>query len=119
MEIPNNLRDDIKEYCRLNDISDINSFSIRMLRQGFTSEKYGPTPWDKPTEVKEVEVVKEIEIEVIKEVFITDDELNLELNKKISTLDDEIVKLKSEIESLEIENKKLKDSSKNDIYGEG
>jgi hypothetical protein len=71
MEIPKNLKDQIWEYCRLNDITDLNAFMVKSLQQGFNIEKYGPTPFNnKESEVLEkiVEVIKEVPVEVIKEV---------------------------------------------------
>ncbi len=96
MEIPKNLKYEIKEYCRVNNISEVDDFIFKMIKQGFTSEKFGSTPWTKEPEVKEVEkivtkevkveVFKEVPVEVIKEVYITDDEKTNEqsdeLNKK-------------------------------------
>ena len=99
MELPKDIKDEIWDYCRVNEISSVDDFITKMVRQGFTSEKFGSTPWDKPTEVKEVEVIKEVEkivekkIEVIKEVevikeiekevFVTDDEANKVLKKQL------------------------------------
>jgi hypothetical protein len=85
MELPKDLKDEICEYCRLNDITDLNAFMVKMLRQGYNSEKYGPTPFQSNQKqpeiiekevIKEVEVIKEIEkiievpVEVIKEVIV-------------------------------------------------
>ncbi len=100
MELPKDIKDEIWDYCRVNNISSVDDFITKMVKQGFTSEKFGSTPWDKPTEVKEIEVIKEVEkivekkIEVIKEVevikeiekevFVTDDEANKELQKKLA-----------------------------------
>jgi hypothetical protein len=94
MEIPKDLKDEIWEYCRLNDITDLNAFMVKMLRQGYNSEKYGPTPFlpnQKQPEIiekeviREVEVIKEIEkiveipvekiVEVVKEVYVSNDEI--------------------------------------------
>lgn len=94
MEIPKDLKDEIKKYCRLNDITDLNAFMVKMLRQGYNSEKYGPTPFlpnQKQPEIiekeviREVEVIKEIEkiveipvekiVEVVKEVYVSNDEI--------------------------------------------
>jgi len=44
MEVPKKLKDEIWEYCRLNDISNIDEFIIKMIRQGYTIEKFGSTP---------------------------------------------------------------------------
>jgi hypothetical protein len=94
MEIPKNLKDEIWEYCRLNDISNIDEFIVKMVRQGYTVEKFGATPLGK-TEVKEVEkiveVIREVPVEKIieKEVFITDDIQITELTNKLTQLEEE------------------------------
>lgn len=94
MEIPKKLKDEIWEYCRLNDISNIDEFIIKMVRQGYTIEKFGSTPLG-GNEVKEiekiVEVIKEVTVEKIieKEVFITDDIQITELTNKLTQLEEE------------------------------
>lgn len=124
MELPKDIKDEIWEYCRLNDISSVDSFILKMVKQGFTSEKFGATPWDKPAEIKEVEkivevekeVIKEVPVEVIKEVekiiekevFVTDDEANNKLKGHIDKLEDKVSLLKSELDKSETEfNKNL------------
>ena len=104
MEIPKKLKDEFWEYCRLNNITDIDSFMLKSLQQGFNIEKYGTEPFKiggEPeiiekeivkviTATTEVEVVREVpvEIEVIKEVekivevTVTDNELIDKLNKE-------------------------------------
>jgi len=100
MELPKDLKDEIWEYCRLNDITNVDEFIVKMIKSGFTSDKYGSTPWEKPAEIKEVEkivevikevekevikeVIKEVEVVVEKEVFVTDDEANKELQRKLT-----------------------------------
>ena len=94
MEIPKKLKDEIWEYCRLNDISNIDEFIIKMIRQGYTIEKFGSTPLG-GNEVKEiekiVEVIREVPVEKIieKEVFITDDIQITELTNKLTQLEEE------------------------------
>jgi hypothetical protein len=94
MEVPKKLKDEIWEYCRLNDISNIDEFIINMIRQGYSVEKFGATPLG-TTEVKEVEkiveVIREVPVEKIieKEVFITDDIQITELTNKLSQLEEE------------------------------
>ena len=86
MEIPKKIKDSIWDYCKLNDISNIDEFILKMLNQGFNIEKYGSTPFSEliekevvekivevPVEVKVIEykdkeVIKEVPIEVIKYV---------------------------------------------------
>lgn len=130
MEIPKKLKNEVWEYCRLNNITDIDTFMLKSLQQGFNIEKYGTTPFkigSKGLEViekevikvitatTEVEVVREVpvEIEVIKEVekivevTVTDNELvnklkgeKNDLNKKIDELEKDIEKEKKTIEEL-------------------
>ena len=94
MEVPKKLKDEIWEYCRLNDISNIDEFIIKMIRQGYSIEKFGATPLG-TTEVKEVEkiveVIREVPVEKIieKEVFITDDIQITELTNKLTQLEEE------------------------------
>ena len=44
MELPKQLTDEIWEYCRANNITDIDGFITRMTRDGFTVERYGFRP---------------------------------------------------------------------------
>jgi hypothetical protein len=104
MEIPKNLKDEIWDYCRLNDISNIDEFQIKLLKQGFTAEKFGSSPV--PTKEVIVEVIKEVEVEkekivyvdvvvekvVEKEVIISDDKQVNELSDKITSLEEELKK---------------------------
>jgi hypothetical protein len=134
MEIPKDLKNDIWDYCRANDISNIDEFIIKIIKQGFTSEKFGSTPV--PTiKQKIVEVIKEVEVEKIveiikeipieKEVYITDDSQSKKLTEKIKKLEDEVSLSKKNAETtkkeltdalskLELE----KNKNKRDIYGE-
>ena len=107
MKIPQKLKDEIWEYCRLNDILNIDEFIIKMVQQGYTVEKFGATPIgmggvkevEKIVEVvkeipieKIVEVIKEVPVEKIieKEIYVTDDEKVNELGEKINDLGKEI-----------------------------
>lgn len=62
---------EIWEYCRLNDISDIDAFVFQCFKQGYDIKKYGFLG-NTVVEVKEVEVIKEVEkpTEIIKEVIV-------------------------------------------------
>ena len=92
MEIPKKLKDEVWEYCRLNNITDIDSFMLKSLQQGFNIEKYGPTPFTvggKEIEVVEKEIIKEIpvEVEVIKEVEkIVEVPVEIEVIKEIEKI---------------------------------
>ena len=112
MEIPKELHDDIWEYCRLNNITNIDEFKLKLLKQGFTIEKYGATP-----SVKTVEKIVEKRVEV--PVTITDDEVSENLKKYVKLYEDsqeELRKASDTINNLkkDLENKK----TKKDLYGE-
>lgn len=135
MKIPKKLKDEIWEYCRLNDITDIDAFILKSTQQGFNIEKYGTTPFKmggEPeviekevvktvTATTEVEIIKEVpvEIEVIKEiekiveVTVTDNELINKIESEKKDLENKINDLKGEITSLKKglkkENKKVKE----------
>ena len=135
MEIPKKLKDEIWEYCRLNDITDIDAFILKSTQQGFNIEKYGTTPFKiggKETEVVEKEVIKVItatteveiirevpvEIEVIKEVekivevTVTDNKLIGKLKKEIEGLNEKINELEGNIGK---EKEKVEELSNSDL----
>lgn len=54
--IKDKLIEDIKQYCELNEIEDVDSFINKVLTRGFTSEKWGELkPKTKTTEQKKEE----------------------------------------------------------------
>ena len=110
MEIPKGLNDEIWDYCRLNNITNINEFIVKLVRQGFTGEKFGATPL---TRERVVEKIVEVPVEKIieKEVYITNDVEVINLTQKITDLSNELTRVTAE---LDMEKKKKKD-----IYGEG
>jgi cell shape-determining protein MreC len=65
MKLPKKLDDEIWDYCRLNKITEVGEFTLKLVTQGFTVEKYGATPIER---VVEKEVEKIIEVEKIVEV---------------------------------------------------
>ena len=74
MEIIKKLKDEIWEYCRLNDITDIDAFILKSTQQGFNIEKYGTTPFKiggKETEVVEKEVGGYKIIADLLDIFVT------------------------------------------------
>lgn len=109
MMLPRELNDEIWDYCRINNITDIDEFKIKCFRQGFTVEKYGATP---QTPERVVEKIIEVPVEKIieKEVFISNNEEVNKLSEKINQITEELVLTK---QALEEEKKK-----KRDIYGE-
>lgn len=87
LNIKKNLEDEIRLYCKLNNITDVDTFANELLNTAFTAEKYGDRPnidltivnndvEKKVVEIKEnivslpnqsEEVEKPIQIEVKKE----------------------------------------------------
>ena len=101
MKIPKKLKEEVWEYCRLNDISNIDDFTIKMTQQGFTVEKFGATPFGEGSgEIKEVEKIVEVPVEKIveKEIYITDDDEVRGLSDKNIELNLEIKELKNKVE---------------------
>lgn len=116
MDLPNKLLTDIWDYCRANNITDIDSFIIKMVRTAFTIEKYGYSPdGSNASQVVEKEVVKEIEkiVEVIKEVPV---EKIVEVVKEVEVIKEveKIVEVEKPIEVVRSPSSK----PEKDIYGE-
>ncbi len=44
IDIPKELYKEILNYCKLNDIKDINKFMVKILTSGFTIAKFGVQP---------------------------------------------------------------------------
>lgn len=109
MEIPKKINDEIWDYCRANNIPNINDFMIKLLQQGFTSEKFGATPARNTVIEKIVEVPVEKIVEKVIEVPIN--VTDTALTEKYNAILKENVSLKTEIEA-------LKKNNKRDIYGE-
>lgn len=143
MEVNKEINDEIWNYCRANNITNIDEFMLKCLKQGFTAEKYGATPSVKEKIVekiveKEVEKIVEVPVEKIveitieKEVFITDNKEMGKLTKEIEKLNKHVQlaaeakdKALKELATLEIDHKKLKieleqekKKKKTDLYGE-
>jgi hypothetical protein len=116
MEIPKELKDEIWEYCRSNDILNVNDFMLRLVKQGFTIEKFGATP---NSNVVEKIVEKIVEVPVEKEVFITDDASMKKLTNDLNKVNDLNISLESEVARLTKELAEEKIKNKKDIYGEG
>ena len=109
MTIPKQLNDEIWDYCRANNITAIDDFMVKLLRQGFTVEKYGAAP---ATPERVVEKIVEVPVEKIveKEIHITNNEEVAELTQKLNQITEELNQTRI---ALEEEKKKKKD-----IYGE-
>ena len=145
MELPQQLKNEIWDYCRLNNITNIDGFTVKLVKQGFTVEKFGSTPAiaekivekivekvvEVPVEVEKV-VEKIVEVTVEKEVYITDDSHTQKLTDEIerlkklkeihdtdqSNMTKEILELMDKVKNLEKELELEKKKKKTDIYGE-
>ena len=111
MEIPKQLKDDIWDYCRANNITNIDEFTIKLIRQGFTAEKYGSTPI-----VPKKEIVKpKAPIEEIEPI-------SLEIPENIKKHNATVKKVKDKVEAEIKENNKkmaaIAQQTKKDLYGE-
>tara|TARA_R110001583_G_scaffold59794_2_gene177720 strand:+ start:66 stop:536 length:471 start_codon:yes stop_codon:yes gene_type:complete len=95
IEIPQNVKEEFEQYCKLNEIKEIDDLAFRCFISGFNIEKYGPTPMGhKEVIEKVIEVEKIIEKIVEIEIPITDD-------SKIQEFLTEIQKLKDQYKNLE------------------
>jgi len=122
MELPKDLKDKVWNYCRLNDITDVNGFIIKTIKKGLDVEVYGllgKTLNEGEKDLKtgivgekqvEIEVIREIRVEVpvevIKEVekivtkieYISDKTGENELLLKIQQLEEEMSKKDEELD---------------------
>ena len=125
MNIPKRTYNDILEYCRVNDIPNIDEFILKMITQGFTVERYGAAPTARERIVEKV-VEKIVEVPVEKEVYITDNSEIKNLAEQINKLETDRDFYKKEMEHVQLElNKTLQKleieqtkNKKRDIYGE-
>jgi|688.fasta_scaffold17715_13 hypothetical protein len=126
MEIPKDLSNDIWDFCRNNNITNIDDFTLKLLKQGFTSEKFGSTPMI-TTKEKIVEKIVEVPVEKIVEkivevpVTMVDDEVSENLKKYIKLYEETQSKLNNALNEIADIKKQLdleKARNKKDLYGE-
>lgn len=131
MEVSKELNDEIWNYCRANNITNIDEFMLKCLKQGFTVEKFGATPTIKE-KIVEKEVEKIVETPVEKEVYITDDKEMQKLTAEIERLNknvklaaeaknkalDELAEKEIELKKVKLELEQEKKKKKTDLYGE-
>ena len=77
ISIPSITSKQIKEYCSINSIDNIEGFCVECLIKGFSIEKFGNSPLDKikmengiDTEKKEQESVKNENVKKIRKVKV-------------------------------------------------
>ncbi len=75
------LLEEIKEYCKINNIPDVETLITKMLKRGFTIERFGDSSTE--PEIKIVERIVEKEIFVDKIVTVTDDDRLAEIIEEL------------------------------------
>ena len=104
MEIPKELLEDIKQYCKVNNIVDVDKYIVKIIRQGHLIEKFGSTPFNKEPEV------------IIKEVIVEKTKKQPTKSKKVETKKKEVTPKEK---SVKIDkNVKIDNKDKTDLYGE-
>lgn len=77
IELPEKIYDEIKEYCRVNNIDDVDKFIRKILNQGFTTEKWGVIGDNKEPKKEVIEkiiisaITIEPEIKIIEKIIYT------------------------------------------------
>ena len=112
MEIPKELKDELWDYCRLNNITNIDEFTLKLLKQGYTIEKYGATPISNTIE-KIVEKIVEVPVEKIVEKIV---EVPIQMDN--TKLLEEYRVLLKENENLKKQLEEEKNKKKNNLYGD-
>jgi predicted RNase H-like nuclease (RuvC/YqgF family) len=139
MELPKDLKDKVWNYCRLNDITDVNGFIIKTIKKGLDVEVYGLLGKTLNEDEKylktgivgekqvEIEVIREIRVEVpvevIKEVekivtkieYISDKNGETELLLKIQQLEEEFSTKTTEMENIFQNKMSKKDNELNEL----
>ncbi len=87
-----NLKDEIDGYCKVNKIKDVDKFIEKLIRQGFTIEKYGMVP--------DITLTKQVKVVPSNQTNIID---------QIAEIEKEAVKVKEE---------KITKKTDTDLYGE-
>jgi FKBP-type peptidyl-prolyl cis-trans isomerase (trigger factor) len=128
MEIPKELNNEIWDYCRLNNITAIDDFTIKLIKQGFTVEKFGATPVTKERIVEKiVDKIIEVPIEKIVEkivevpVQMVDEEKDRLLRESIlqsQQLSSQVDSLNTQMEKLKSDLELEKQKNRKDFYGE-
>ena len=114
MELPKDIKNEIWEFCRVNDIPNIDDFILKLVKQGFTVEKFGATPESRVVE-KIVEKIVEVPVE------LENDELSQSLNDHVILVKElriDLDKCRSSNDNLRSELELEKQKNKKDFYGE-
>jgi hypothetical protein len=104
MTIPKNIKNDINQYCKLNNIENVDSFILKVLKNGFDIEKYGLLN-DVTPKIIEKEVEKIVYQDVIKEVPVVE---YIEVEKPVEIIKEVIVEKEVE-KQIPVENQVIKE----------
>jgi hypothetical protein len=109
MEIPKILKDEISNYCKVNEITNIDEFIVKMIRQGFTAEKYGAIPsiFNNAAPKTPVEEIKPISLEIPETI-----------KKHAATVKKVKDKIEAEVKTNNKEISSRDQKNKKDLYGE-
>ena len=102
IDLPKDLKKNIADYCKLNEIEDMVDFTTKCVKDGLTLDKYGVSPFLPKSQIQEVPVEKEIVKEVIKEILVEKEvivEKIVTKEVKDTHLIEELEKLKKELEN--------------------
>lgn len=128
MQVPDRLKNEIWDYCRANDITDVESFMVRLLERGFSVEKYGETPGEMDPATIETPDKEETpsnsdeqksqyqqdQNDMLKQQLINSENKVTQLEQQLIELNDKLERLGEERE----EDKNENDGGRRDIYGE-
>ena len=79
VELSDKIYDDIKEYCRVNHIDDVDKFIKKIINQGFTTEKWGVIGENKEPKTEIIEkiiisaITTEPEIRIVEKIVYSSD----------------------------------------------
>ena len=120
MEVPKDLKNEIWNFCRENDITDINNFMLEMLKRGFNIEKYGEKPsiFKDSSEEDNKKEHNHQGRELTEEELEQEKEKTKQLEKELADLKEKVDKQMEE-EKQNNENKEQKETNESDKNEEG
>tara|TARA_R110001583_G_scaffold79358_1_gene214337 strand:- start:16016 stop:16651 length:636 start_codon:yes stop_codon:yes gene_type:complete len=104
LELPKDLKNEVEQFCNLNEIEDCDEFLLGCLKGGFAIEKWGRTPVSAGKEIIEKEVIREVEKEIEKIVEVP---VEVEVEKIVEVPVEKII----EVEKIITDNTKIEEYS--------
>jgi hypothetical protein len=105
MEIPTKLKKEIDEFCKANSIEDIDQFIIKVLRRGFSIEKFGISPVLDQLAENLGENIDSLKVQIIPKVAVQ----RIDVDFEIRPTDPATERIKDLVKRVE---------DKKDLYGE-